>query len=90
MALVLILAAAASSLPSLAGPSGSAAANAPRHGLAPPCRPDARWTGGRASVRVVPLTEAPPGKLVRGVYREVGGCSEPIVLRERVGTVPRR
>lgn len=57
---------------------------------AKPCKPQAQVAGARPGVRVRPLGEMPPAKQVLGVYREANGCTEPVVVRERVGAAPRR
>ena len=55
-----------------------------------PCRPTTTEARSGEPVRVRPLSAMPPGKLIAGVYREQGGCSVPIVLREKVGDADRR
>ena len=57
---------------------------------APPCKPTTTMVDGRQPARVRPLSAMPPGKLLYGVYHEQGGCSVPIVLREKVGVSDRR
>ncbi|HEU0044885.1 hypothetical protein [Sphingomonas sp.] len=39
----------------------------------------------RQPARIRPLADMPPARLIKGVFREVDGCPQPIVVREQVG-----
>lgn len=55
-----------------------------------PCEvPTSRQADASRGVRVRPLGEQPPGKLLLGVLRSTDGCYRPVVLVEEVGR-PRR
>jgi hypothetical protein len=36
------------------------------------------------------LGELPPGELVLTVYREENGCPKPVIVRQNIGSQPRR
>jgi hypothetical protein len=44
----------------------------------------------RQPARIRKLSEMPPGTQMLAVLREVEGCYRPVVVRERVGSPPRR
>ena len=63
----------------------ASAAPARDHLPAKPCKPEAQVMRQREPMRVRPLNEQPPAKHILGIYREANGCTEPVVLRKRVG-----
>jgi hypothetical protein len=81
----------------LALPAASAAMPAPVRPLtvnaAHPCppAPGLRMAGREArGFAVRRLGDEPPGTLVLTVWREIGGCPAPAVLREGIGSGPAR
>jgi hypothetical protein len=53
------------------------------------CDPHGRVqrTDAPQAMRAVPLTELPPGNLDLAVMRQVGGCPEPVTIRQNFGAV---
>jgi hypothetical protein len=82
----------------LASVSGAALAAAPRPALDTPalnpdanertnCPPTSRYEASRRGGRLTPrhLDELPAADLYKAVYRHVGGCNVPIIVRFNIG-----
>jgi hypothetical protein len=86
MRLLLLLALALpSASAALPGPNAARPQASPR---APDCRADLRLRSARRpgkAAKLTPLGEEPPAAIILTVYREVGGCLEPAIVRTGLG-----
>jgi hypothetical protein len=54
------------------------------------CKVGPRTAEGGESPASKRLGELPPGQLLLAVYREENGCPKPVIVRQNVGSQPRR
>jgi hypothetical protein len=54
------------------------------------CNVGPRTAGARESVAPRKLGELPPAHLFLTVYREENGCPKPVIVRQNIGSQPRR
>jgi hypothetical protein len=80
MSLLLLASAIATPLPAVAQPSGFT----PQASHCPRTTNQYAWRHGKA-LRPQNLNKLPPANAYRTVYRLVGGCESPIVVRYGVG-----